>query len=99
MNNKSKTDRSLTKLKLALTTGGLIATVIGAGLLGREAGSLAAYDSTGAAAQPAITTNAPSVNDSQISGPADLDLQLEAIPTVAAPTISTARVAVGRSSG
>lgn len=97
MNSKPKSDRNLTKLKLALATGGLMATVIGAGLLGQEAMSMAEYSSSNT--ESTIRTGSRFTSNFEITSPEDLDLNLEAVPTVTAPTMRSPRVAVGRSSG
>ena len=96
MNNKSNADRNLLKLKVALATGGLMATLIGAGLLGKEASTLTADSSTNidmevvtATNIKANTTNTNTVDTIDITVPETLNLNLEAIPTVAAPTISS----------
>ena len=96
---KAKSDHYLTKLKLALASGGLLATMIGAGLLGREAASSAAYTSPAPAAQPAASTGSRSQVTINASIPPDLDLNLEEIPTMVAPVVRSAPVAMGRSSG
>ncbi|MCA9922648.1 MAG: hypothetical protein KC421_09755 [Anaerolineales bacterium] len=91
----SKSDHNLKKLKAALAAGGLAATIIGAGLLGSQADATAVNataDNT-ALTEPAGTTNI----DANV--PPQLNLNLEAIPTAAAPTFSGRSVAVGRSSG
>ncbi|MFZ0545713.1 MAG: hypothetical protein WAM60_09770 [Candidatus Promineifilaceae bacterium] len=90
-----KSDPNLRRLKVALATGGVIATLIGAGMLGKEASALAADSST------TTTITEPAVNGTSIDSavPDELDLNLEAIPTVAAPTFRSAPVTFGRSSG
>ena len=94
-----KHDHNLTKLKLTLAVGGLAATMIGAGLLSREAGAQVASSVPAAAPEPAATSsNRTSVTIDSIM-PEDLNLNLEAIPTVAAPVMRRAPVAMGRSSG
>ena len=99
MTNKTKSDRNLTKLKLTLAAGGLMATMIGAGLLGKEAGAITTDNSIDTGTESAITTGSGSTVNIGATVPEDLDLNLEAIPTVAAPVIPSARVAIGRSSG
>lgn len=106
MTKKDKSDHNLTKMKIALATGGLMATLIGAGMLGQSANTVTV--DTESSNQSSVTVN------SGISGSAiddidlpDLDLNLEAIPTVSAPTINNtatnsafnAPMARGRSSG
>lgn len=94
----SKTDRSLLKLKVALTAGGLMATILGAGLLGNQATT---YTNANTDAETAVTTSSSSTQSTGINTnmPAELDLNLEAIPTVTAPTFRNIAVARGRSSG
>ncbi|MCB8984444.1 MAG: hypothetical protein H6659_11510 [Ardenticatenaceae bacterium] len=97
MTTKStKPDRQLRKLKLTLAAGGLITTLMGAGLLGSQAEAAAGAATHTTTAVPA-TTAVPSSTDTTL--PADLDLNLEAVPTVAAPTFRQMAVARGRSSG
>lgn len=106
MTNQSKPDRHLTQLKLALTAGGLMATLLGAGLLGRETNVLAGQTTTVSDERPAITTSvnsADSTTQLDAAIPEALNLNLEAVPTVTAPivtapTMRSARVATGRSS-
>ncbi|MCA9978619.1 MAG: hypothetical protein R3E31_20625 [Chloroflexota bacterium] len=100
MTQKTK-DHNLVKLKVALATGGLVTTLIGAGLLGKAANALEANTAT---TESVVITNSGSVATTNIdaldsSAPADLDLSLEAVPTVAAPTFRSVPVARGRSSG
>ena len=97
MSNKSRSDRQLTKLKLGLVAGGLVATIIGADLLGNEAALLTNSVSSGV--ETTITTSVDSSSALDSAIPAALDLQLEAIPTATAPTVRSARVAMGRASG
>ncbi len=102
--NKSNSDRYLTKLKLTLAAVGLLATMIGAGLLGKEVEASPALTSPDTAAQPALTARSVSNVTIDSSIPPDLDLNLEAIPTVSAPSVPSAPimrsspVAAGRSS-
>lgn len=93
MNQNNKSERYLMKLKVALAAGGLVATMIGAGLLGQAAGTMSADTAPAATAESTVTRN------TEISASDELDLNLEAIPTVAAPTFSGAPLAFGRSSG
>mgnify|MGYP001170208946 CR=1 FL=1 len=97
MTTKStKSDRNLLKLKVALAAGGLVTTLIGAGMLGSQAGAAAAE------AAPAPSAAAPAAagpSRIETSIPASLDLNLEAVPTVAAPAVRQMAVAHGRSSG
>jgi hypothetical protein len=105
MNNKSNSNPNLLKLKVTLAAGGLMATLIGAGLLGKEAGKLTAVSSTNVDTEAVITirSDMPVINNAPV--PEALDLDLEAIPTVAAPTYnsdssrSSMPVARGHSSG
>lgn len=90
----AKADQNLTKLKLALAAGGLITTLIGAGLLGKQADAAVAVDGSGSV----TTTTVSSSGEASYLLP-ELDLELEAVPTVAAPTFRGAAVANGRSSG
>lgn len=99
MTNNSKSDRNLTKLKLALVAGGLAATIIGADLLGNEAAALTGDTAANAGSESAITNSVDSAVTIDSAIPEDLELDLEAIPTVSAPTIRSARVAMGRASG
>lgn len=99
MTNKTKSDRNLTKLKLTLAAGGLMATMIGAGLLGKEAGAITTDNSVATGTESVVTTGSGSTVNIDATIPEELNLNLEAIPTVAAPVISNARVAIGRSSG
>ena len=82
-------------MKVALAAGGLITTLIGAGLLGSQAEAATTNSTTN-------TTNTINTTSSsaEISLP-ELDLELEAIPTVVAPSfsVSSRPVANGRSSG
>jgi hypothetical protein len=92
--NGSQPNRHLLKMKVALAVGGLVTTLIGAGLLGSQA----------EATTVATTTNTTTIIDESSSSTEmtlpELDLELEAIPTVAAPTFSSSSaVANGRSSG
>ncbi len=112
MTQKSKSDRNLVKMKMALAAGGLMATMIGAGLLGQEASTLTTNTTT-ITQQSAVTTNSGTSSTTNIDAsiPAGLDLNLESIPTVAAPTFRSNNsssnsssmlsmpVARGRSSG
>ena len=89
-----KSDHSLLKLKVALTAGGLVATIIGAGLLGnRTTAYTNANTDNLTTSETAVTT---SINSNM---PLELDLNLETIPTVTAPTFRNVAVARGRSSG
>jgi len=93
--NGSKSNNNFLKMKVALAAGGLITTLIGAGLLGSQA-EATAVDTT--ANTGATTTINESTSSTSITLP-ELDLDLEAVPTVAAPTFSSRPVANGRSSG
>ena len=93
MSRNDKSDRNLMKLKVALAAGGLAVTMIGAGLLGQENGALPVDTTVRAATESSVTGN------TEISMPEEFDLDLEAIPTVAAPTFGNAPLAFGRSSG
>lgn len=98
----TKTDPNLLKLKVALAAGGLVATLIGAGLLGNQAGAAAAITttSTPVVTNTTTTTSATGTTSAlEVVVPESLDLNLEAIPTVAAPTVRQVAVANGRSSG
>ncbi|MEZ4519330.1 MAG: hypothetical protein R3C44_21730 [Chloroflexota bacterium] len=98
--SKATSDRNLTKLKVTLTAGGLMATVIAAGLLGKEANAQTTVSSPDTNIEPALTTNSQRSSSFDTSIPEGLDLDLEAIPTVVAPTFNnSARAGVGRSSG
>jgi len=97
MSTKSNSDRQLTKLKLGLVAGGLVATIIGADLLGNDAAALTDYSLSGA--ETSITTNVDSAATFDSTIPEALNLELEAIPTITAPTVRSARVAMGRASG
>lgn len=106
-NNGEKSNQNLLKMKVALAAGGLMATLIGAGLLGNQA-ETTAVDTTTATTANTTTTINESTSSTAITLPElDLDLNLEAIPTVAAPTSSTNStntfssrpIANGRSSG
>lgn len=92
--NGANSNQHLLKMKVALAAGGLITTLVGAGLLGSQA------------AETAVSTTTTSTTlDEAASGAAitlpELDLELEAIPTVAAPSfsVSSRPLASGRSSG
>ena len=93
--NGANANRNLLKMKVALAAGGLITTLIGAGLLGSQAEAATTNSTTN-------TTNTINTTSSsaEISLP-ELDLELEAIPTVVAPSfsVSSRPVANGRSSG
>ncbi|MCC6602952.1 MAG: hypothetical protein IT327_07070 [Anaerolineae bacterium] len=92
--NGSQANRHLLKMKVALAVGGLITTLIGAGLLGSQAAA-----TTVTTTANTTTTLDESSSSAEMTLP-ELDLELEAIPTVAAPTFSSSRVvANGRSSG
>jgi hypothetical protein len=93
MNQNNRSERYLLRLKLALAAGGLAVTILGAGLLGQGGGALTNDPTPGATVETSVTTNV------EISDPDELDLNLEAIPTVAAPTFSNRPLAFGRSSG
>ncbi len=97
----SKTDPNLLKLKVALAAGGLVATLIGAGLLGNQAGAAAATTTTSTPVVTNTTTTSATGTTTalEVVVPESLDLNLEAIPTVAAPTFRQVAVANGRSSG
>ena len=91
----------LTRMKVALATGGLVATFIGAGLLGNQAGSLAAtttnvVNTSAVVVSETTTTNGPTTIEA-LDLP-ELDFQLEAIPTVTAPQVRVAPLTFGRSS-
>ncbi|MEZ4592856.1 MAG: hypothetical protein R3D55_17180 [Chloroflexota bacterium] len=93
--NGANSNQNLLKMKVALAAGGLITTLIGAELLGNQAGQTAV----------STTVTTSTTLDEAASGAAitlpELDLELEAIPTVAAPsvTISSRPIASSRSSG
>ncbi|MCA9986678.1 MAG: hypothetical protein KDE59_20355 [Anaerolineales bacterium] len=90
-------DKNFLKLKVALAASGLMATLVGAGLLGQAAAAVATT-TTGSetVVAPASETNVTTLDTTM---PEALDLELDAIPTVVAPnTTSSVRVAVGRSS-
>ena len=93
--NGANANRNLLKMKVALAAGGLITTLIGAGLLGSQAEAATTNSTTN-------TTNTINTTSSsaEITLP-ELDLELEAIPTVVAPSfsVSSRPVANGRSSG
>ena len=93
--NGANSNRNLLKMKVALAAGGLVTTLIGAGLLGSQAEAATTNSTTN-------TTNTINTTSSsaEISLP-ELDLELEAIPTVVAPSfsVSSRPVANGRSSG
>ncbi|MCA9954349.1 MAG: hypothetical protein H6657_00310 [Ardenticatenaceae bacterium] len=92
--NGTQSNRHLIKMKVALAVGGLVTTLIGAGLLGSQAEA-----TTVTTAATTTTTIEESSSITEITLP-ELDLSLEAIPTVAAPTFSANQfVARGRSSG
>ena len=92
--NGTQSNRHLIKMKVALAVGGLATTLIGAGLLGSQAEA-----TTVTTAATTTTTIEESSSITEITLP-ELDLSLEAIPTVAAPTFSANQfVARGRSSG
>lgn len=96
MKRKTKTDLNLMKLKVALATGSLVTTMIGVGVLGNAVDKLAdnTTTTTTAITAPAETTNIDTII------PEELNLNLEAVPTVAAPTIiRRAPLTFGRSSG
>lgn len=98
MRNKSKSDQNLLKLKVALAAGGLMTTLIGAGLLGSSAQTETVNSVANTEAATTTTSTGTAIEiDSTL--PEALDLNLEAIPTVAAPTVSNVRVATSRSSG
>lgn len=99
MNHKSRSNHQLTKLKVALAAGGLMATLAGASLLGRDAST--SGSSVSITTEPAITADPESAGTASIDAsiPAGIDLNLEAVPTVAAPTFRSAPVTMGRSSG
>lgn len=81
-------------MKVALAAGGLMTTLIGAGLLGSQAEA-----TTVTTTANTTTTIDESSSSTEITLP-ELDLNLEAIPTVVAPTFSSSRaIANGRSSG
>ena len=94
MNQRTKSDPNLTKLNVALAAGGLITTLIGAGMPGKEASALAASSPT-----TTMTETAFDSTTIETIVPVELDLNLEAIPTVAAPTFRSAPLSFGRSSG
>lgn len=80
-------------MKVALAVGGLVTTLIGAGLLGSQT------EATAVTTTANTTTIDESSSSTEITLP-ELDLNLEAIPTVVAPTFSSSRaIANGRSSG
>ena len=93
--NGANANRNLLKMKVALAAGGLITTLIGAGLLGSQAEAATTNSTTN-------TTNTINTTSSsaEMTLP-ELDLELEAIPTVVAPSfsVSSRPVANGRSSG
>ncbi|MCA9936182.1 MAG: hypothetical protein H6662_09905 [Ardenticatenaceae bacterium] len=91
---KSKSNTHLRKMKMTLAAGGLMATLIGAGLLGKQVET--AVTSTATTNITSTTTTTSSIDTSM---PPELDLNLEAIPTVAAPTFRSMAMANGRSSG
>lgn len=99
MTNKTKSDPNLLKLKTALAAGGLLATLIGARLLSDEStDSSSAALNTGTTS--AVSTRAEITSiDATMPDALDLDLSLEAIPTVVAPTVRSGPVAMSRSSG
>lgn len=91
--NGSPSNRHLLKMKVALAVGGLVTTLIGAGLLGSQT------EATAVTTTANTTTIDESSGSTEITLP-ELDLNLEAIPTVVAPTFSSSRaIANGRSSG
>ena len=93
--NGTQSNRHLIKMKVALAVGGLVTTLIGAGLLGSQAEATTVTT----AATTTTTIDESSSSSTEITLP-ELDLSLEAIPTVAAPTFSANQfVARGRSSG
>lgn len=92
----TQTDLNFLKLKMALAAGGFITTLIGAGLLGNQAGAEIAHTTTSV---ETITTSVITDNDSETAVTDSLNLSLEAIPTVAAPTFGQISVANSRSSG
>ncbi|MCA9964831.1 MAG: hypothetical protein KC423_11325 [Anaerolineales bacterium] len=98
MTKKTKSDQNLTKLKLALATGGMMVTIIGATLLGKEAGTLTANNSVNTNTASGMTTGSGSILNLDTTIPESLDLKLEAIPTVSAPTVRNVPIAMGRSS-
>lgn len=93
MTQQTKTHAYLTKMKVTLAAGGLAATLIGAGLLGNQAREMVVnnVDNT-----PTIVVPADSTTVEELTIP---NFNLEAVPTVAAPTFRSAPVAFGRSSG
>ncbi|MCA9919761.1 MAG: hypothetical protein KC445_17510 [Anaerolineales bacterium] len=95
--NGANSNRHLLKMKVALAAGGLITTFIGAGLLGSQAAETAVTTTTTTNTSPSLNET---VTNTTITLP-ELDLELEAIPTVAAPSfsVSSRPVANGRSSG
>jgi hypothetical protein len=93
MNKNSKSDPYLTKLKLALAAGGLIATMLGAGLLGKEANTSSVETTSSDVTESSVNISSETIAVDE------LDLNLEAIPTVTAPTFRNAPLALGRSSG
>lgn len=93
MNQKSVSNHYLLRLKVALAAGGLAVSILGAGLLGRSADTLFVDTPPGIVTESTLTTS-----PEPAAGGA-LDLNLEAIPTVAAPTFRGAPLAFGRSSG
>lgn len=92
---KSRVDRNLTKLRVALAAGGLAVTILGADLLGKQADAAtvapAAVNTPQAETSGATTIEALDVDE--------LNLELEAIPTVTAPAFRNNALARGRSSG
>lgn len=93
MNQNSKSDRYLTRLKVTLAAGSLIATMLGASLLGRPTDTSSVDTRLGNATDLTVTTNLEAVAGDE------LDLTLDAVPTVTAPTFRGAPLAFGRSSG
>lgn len=92
MNQKSVSNHYLLRLKVALAAGGLAVSILGAGLLGRSADTLFVDTPPGIVTESTVTTSPEPAAGA-------LDLNLEAIPTVAAPTFRGAPLAFGRSSG
>ncbi len=97
-NTTRKTDSNYLKMKVVLAAGGLVATLIGARLLGNEAAT-----TSGSTAVPATTptvqrTLAGSSTQEMLVQSLP-DIKLEAIPTASAHSFQSAPVAMSRSSG
>ena len=93
----NENQRNLIKLKVVLAASGLMATLAGAGWLGEAAATLAAQTVNNDVAT--VTSDETNITTLDSTGPAALDLDLEAIPTVVAPnSVTTVRAATGRSS-